>query len=147
MLAIKTVTTEGKELDIVRQLFASYQKELDEDLCFQQFEDELNWPLKKYAPPHGIIFLAYYNDFPAGCIALMPLPPENDSSIREMKRLYVKPAFREYGIGRALIEKLITTARALGYHVMKLDTLQKLGPAIHLYNRYGFKETTSYYNN
>jgi putative acetyltransferase len=147
MLVIKTVDTEGKELDIVRQLFTGYQKELDEDLCFQSFDAELKEPLKKYGPPSGIIYLAYYNDEPAGCIALMPLPPGNGKRTCEMKRLYVLPGFREHRIGRVLIEKLLETATAMGYEVMKLDTLQKLGPALHLYKKYGFTETTSYYDN
>jgi putative acetyltransferase len=147
MLVIKTVDTEGKELDIARQLFAGYQKELDEDLCFQSFDAELKEPLKKYGPPSGIIYLAYYNDEPAGCIALMPLPEENGKKICEMKRLFVKPGFRRYKIGRKLIEQLLAAAKALGYDTMKLDTLQKLQPAIHLYNKYGFVETTSYYQN
>lgn len=147
MLAIQPVTTEGKELDIVRELFAGYQKELDEDLCFQSFETELREPLKKYGSPLGIIYLAYYNDQVAGCIALMPLPDENGKRICEMKRLYVKPGFREHKIGRSLIEKLVNKAKELGYDIMKLDTLQKLQAAIHLYKQYGFIETTSYYEN
>jgi putative acetyltransferase len=64
-----------------------------------------------------------------------------------MKRLFVKPGFRRYKIGRKLIEQLLAAAKALGYDTMKLDTLQKLQPAIHLYNKYGFVETTSYYQN
>ena len=147
MLAIKTVDREGKELDIIREFFAGYQKELDEDLCFQSFDAELKEPLKKYGPPTGIIYLAYYNDIPAGCIALMPLSPGKGAGTCEMKRLYVLPAYRQYKIGRALIEKLLVTAAELGYHTMKLDTLQKLEPAIHLYKKYGFIETTSYYPN
>jgi putative acetyltransferase len=147
MLAIQAVISEGKELDIVRDLFAGYQKELDEDLCFQSFGTELKEPLKKYGPPSGIIYLAYYNEEPVGCIALMPLTSENDKRICEMKRLYVKPEFRRYKIGRALIEKLLETAKEIGYDIMKLDTLQKLEAAIHLYKKYGFVETTSYYQN
>jgi len=147
MLAIKIVTTEGEALNIVRELFTAYQQELDEDLCFQSFNDELKDPLKKYGPPSGTICLAYYNDVPAGCIALMPLPDEQERKICEMKRLYVKPDFRSKKIGVALVEKLLNTAKELGYQTMKLDTLQKLQPAIRLYKQYGFTETTSYYKN
>ena len=147
MLAIKTVATESKELDIVRQLFADYQKELDEDLCFQSFGAELKEPLKKYGPPSGIIYLAYYDDEVAGCIALMPLAPVGDQKACEMKRLYVKPAYRLHKIGKALVERLLEAAKELGYDIIKLDTLSKLQPAKQLYKQYGFIETTSYYTN
>jgi putative acetyltransferase len=147
MLAIKTVTSEGKELDIVRELFADYQKELGEDLCFQSFDAELKAPLKKYGPPSGIIYLAYYNNEVAGCIALMPLSSDDGIKTCEMKRLYVKPEHRQHKVGKALVEQLINTAKELGYERMKLDTLQKLQPAIQLYVKYGFLETTSYYEN
>jgi putative acetyltransferase len=147
MVAIKAVSTEGKELEIIRKLFADYQKELDEDLCFQRFGAELKEPLKKYGPPRGIIYLAFYNGEPAGCIALMPLADENGRKVCEMKRLYVIPAFRQFRIGRQLVDTLLDKARQLGYGLMKLDTLGKLGPAIALYGKCGFRETTSYYDN
>lgn len=146
MLAVHVVTTEGKELDIARELFADYQKELGEDLCFQSFAAELANPLTKYGPPDGVIFLALYKGEAAGCIALLPLKGEGAKTC-EMKRLYVKPGFRERRIGRVLIEHLLQKARELGYEVMKLDTLERLAPAIHLYKRYGFIETNSYYTN
>jgi putative acetyltransferase len=145
MVAIKAVSTEGKELEIVRKLFADYQKELGEDLCFQSFEAELKEPLKKYGA--GVIYLALYNGEPAGCIALAPLADENGRKACEMKRLYVVPGLRQFGIGRQLVDALLDKARELGYGVMKLDTLGKLGPAIELYKNHGFRETTSYYDN
>lgn len=64
-----------------------------------------------------------------------------------MKRLYVKPAFRKHKIGEALAMQLLKTASASGYKVMKLDTLQKLQPAIKLYEKLGFRNTTAYYRN
>lgn len=147
MLEIISVTTEGKELEIVRQLFAGYQKELDEDLCFQSFDSELKEPLKKYGPPTGIIYLALFNGTPAGCIALTDLPATNERKSCEMKRLFVLPAFRKHQIGRRLVEQLLETAKSIGYEIMKLDTLDKLQPAIRLYRQYGFLETTAYYPN
>lgn len=143
MLHIKAITAEGKELEIIRELFADYQKELDEDLCFQSFEAELDDPLAKYAPPEGALFLAYWNDDVAGCIALQYL----DEGVCEMKRLYVKPDFRKHRIGEALSLHLMSVAKALGYHTMKLDTLQKLQAAIHLYKKIGFEQTAAYYAN
>jgi len=143
MLKIKAVTQEGKGLDIIRELFSSYQKELGEDLCFQSFDAELLDPLKKYGPPRGVLFLAYWNDQVAGCIALQDI---GDAAC-EMKRLYVTPELRKHKIGEALAGHLLNTAKQLGYNVMKLDTLQKLQPAIRLYQKLGFNITTAYYKN
>jgi ribosomal protein S18 acetylase RimI-like enzyme len=143
MLTIQSIIAEGKELDLIRELFTNYQKELDEDLCFQSFDAELQNPLKKYAPPKGTLFLACWNNEVAGCIALQDL----EGGVCEMKRLYVKPDFRKHKIGEALTLHLLKTAKDIGYTTMKLDTLQKLQPAIQLYKKLGFIETTAYYPN
>lgn len=149
MLHIKPITEEGVELDIIRQLFRDYEKELDENLCFQSFEAELKEPLKKYGPPSGDLLLAYWEYEPgniqvAGCIALTKM---NEEGACEMKRLYVKPAFRKNKIGKILVEKLLHSAKEKGYTTMRLDTLTKLQPAISLYENYGFKNISAYYHN
>ena len=96
MLRIKHIIEEGKELDIIRDLFREYENELNEDICFQRFDEELKNPLKKYGPPSGDLVLAYWEDEIAGCIALTKM---NDAEACEMKRLYVKPSFRKNKIG------------------------------------------------
>ena len=73
MLQIRQITEEGSELNIVRELFREYEKELDEDICFQSFEDELKDPLKKYGPLYGDLLLATWDNEAAGCIALTKL--------------------------------------------------------------------------
>lgn len=143
MLSIKAITEEGTELATAIQLFKDYALELNADLCFQSFDAELADPLKKYGAPKGALFLAYYNNEAAGCIALQPLA---DGSC-EMKRLYVKPNFRQYKIGKALVDQLLITAKELGYSNIKLDTLQRLQPAIQLYKKLGFIESEAYYKN
>jgi len=143
MLSIKAITQQGHELSTAIQLFKDYALELNADLCFQSFDAELADPLKKYGAPKGALFLAYYNNDAAGCIALQPLP---DGSC-EMKRLYVKPSFRKYKIGDALVQQLLETAKTLGYKTMKLDTLERLQAAINLYKKHGFIVTNAYYQN
>lgn len=138
------IQQEGWLLDEVRKLFREYELELDENLCFQSFEEELKNPLRKYGPPKGAIYLAKWNNEVAGCVALKPLV---ERGACEMKRLYVKPHYRKHKIGKILVEQLIKDAQMLGYTKMKLDTLEKLQPAIGLYKQYGFVETTSYYEN
>jgi GNAT superfamily N-acetyltransferase len=144
MISIKAIDQEGDELNMARQLFVDYQKELDADLCFQSFNQELAQPLKKYGPPNGLLLLAFYQDAVAGCIALTPM---QQAGTCEMKRLYVKPAFRQHQIGIALVEKLVAEAKLLGYTTMRLDTLEKLKPAIQLYRKFGFSDTSAYYHN
>ena len=92
MLRIKHIIEEGKELDVIRDLFREYEEELNEDICFQSFDEELKDPLKKYGLPDGDLMLAYWNDEVAGCIALTKM---KDAGACEMKRLYVRPEFRK----------------------------------------------------
>lgn len=144
MLRIIKILPGDAALETVRQLFLDYAAELQEDLCFQSFEAEVKDPMKKYGPPAGALFLAYWNNEPAGCIALQPL---SAAGVCEMKRLYVQPAFRKYGIGRSLVEELLKAAKEIGYVNMRLDTLDRLQPAIKLYQQYGFKVINAYYEN
>jgi putative acetyltransferase len=144
MLRIKHIIEEGDELNTIRELFREYEKELNEDICFQSFEEELKTPLKKYGLPDGDLMLAYWNDDVAGCIALTKM---KDAGVCEMKRLYVKPEFRKNKIGRILIEELMNSAKERNYEKMRLDTFLKLESAVHLYKKYGFENISAYYNN
>ncbi len=144
MLRIQKISSDVAALETVRQLFLEYADELQENLCFQSFDAEVKDPLKKYGPPKGALFIAYWNEAPAGCIALQPL---KEDGVCEMKRLYVKPSFRKYGIGKALVEQLLEASCQLGYRSMRLDTLERLQPAIKLYEQYGFKVINAYYEN
>ena len=144
MIQIKHITTEGAELETARHLFKEYSDELAVDLCFQSFDAELKDPLKKYGPPHGSLLLAYYNGVAVGSVALQQLPEEG---VCEMKRLFVQPAFRKYKIGDMLVDAIVKEAKRIGYTKMKLDTLERLQAAIHLYLKYGFIITNAYYHN
>ena len=144
MLRIKHIVQEGSDLDTIRELFREYEKELNEDICFQDFEQELKHPLKKYGPPSGDLILAYWEDEVAGCIALTKT---KDHGACEMKRLYVRPNFRKNKIGKMLVEDLLTSARERDYKIMRLDTFIKLEAAIKLYQQFGFRNIEPYYNN
>ncbi len=160
MLQLIQIKEEGTLLDEIRTLFREYEKELDENLCFQSFEAEVNDPLKKYGSSKGVLYIAEWNHKVAGCIALTDISESISTSLNvaadasttlstvcEMKRLYVRPQFRKHKIGKAMVEQLMKDAEQLGYRTMKLDTLKKLQPAITLYKQYGFTETTAYYEN
>ncbi len=144
MLDIQKVTTEGPALESIKSLFKAYLTELNEDLCFQSFDSEIDNPLYKYSAPVGALFIASYNAIPVGCIALQPL---QEPQTCEMKRLYVDPEYRNLKIGNALVKALLQEAQSLGYTTMKLDTLERLQAAIQLYLKFGFETVTAYYDN
>jgi ribosomal protein S18 acetylase RimI-like enzyme len=131
------------ELPAIRELFRDYEAGLDVDLCFQGFEEELATLPSKYSRPRGGIWLAVKGGQFAGCVALRPL----DVETAEMKRLYVRPAFRGLGIGRKLAEHVLTEAAAAGYRSICLDTLPTMTGAIALYCSLGFVEIEPYYKN
>ena len=141
-MIIQYVETPG-EIDEIRRLFLEYEAYLDVDLSFQSFKEELAGLPGKYAPPDGILLLAWEGLESAGCGALRKL----DSGICEMKRLFVKPKFRGMCLGTTLAKRLIYEAIRLGYSTMLLDTLDRLKAAMMIYESLGFVRTKPYYQN
>ena len=126
-----------------RELFVEYQQRLGVSLCFQGFDRELATLPGDYARPRGRLLLARIAGEPAGCVALRPLGERE----AEMKRLFVRPAYRGMGIGRTLAECAIDEARALGYATLRLDTLPEMREAQALYAELGFADTPPYNDN
>jgi putative acetyltransferase len=127
----------------VRELMREYAASLGVDLAFQDFEDELASLPGPYTAPRGCILLAYADGELAGCVALRPL----GECVCEMKRLWVRARFRGRGIGAQLTEAAIAHAAALGYGLMRLDTLAGMTSAQRLYEKLGFREIAAYYAN
>jgi putative acetyltransferase len=135
----QAITTE--DIVVARELFGEYAAWLGVDLRFQGFAAELAGLPGLYAPPRGRLLLAHAETGTAGCVALRPL----DDSVCEMKRLFVRPAFRGRGLGRRLAETVIAEARAIGYASMRLDSLASLVAATKLYESLGFARIPAYY--
>jgi GNAT superfamily N-acetyltransferase len=144
MLILKHITQNDADLETARHLFKEYADELDVDLCFQHFDEELQDPLKKYGAPSGSLLLAFWNNEPVATVALQAL---DENGVCEMKRLFVQAPYRKYGIGESLVKAILMEAKKLGYTKMKLDTLERLKAAIALYLKHGFIITTAYYHN
>jgi len=132
MLAITTAA----DVDEFRALLLEYAAATGLDLSFQNFDEEVATLPGHYDP----ILLARWGDALAGCVALRPYG-EQDC---EMKRLYVRPEFRAYGVGRALALRVIEEARLRGYRAMRLDTLPSMQSAIRLYESLGFVDIEPY---
>ena len=137
------VVRSGRELGAARDLFAAYAASLPVDLDYQDFGSEVSELPGKYAPPKGELLVAWdAADRPVACIGLRPL---DDGRTCEMKRLYVLPEARSFGLGKALTDAVIEAAKARGYSSLRLDTLPTMIRAADLYERMGFRRIDPYY--
>jgi ribosomal protein S18 acetylase RimI-like enzyme len=150
MLKIVTAET-GAQYDQVRQLLVEHiewdtsqvaKMGLDAqaalDFYYASGEEELPGV---YAPPEGRMLLATHSARPAGCGAFHRMSPDTC----EMKRMYVRPEFRQMRIGRQLTEILIAAAQQSGYGVMRLETTTFMDKAIAMYSSFGFRACPPYY--
>lgn len=134
-------------LEATREIFREYAVGLGVDLCFQNFEQELAQLPGDYVAPQGALLLAFVDDELAGCGAMRPLPEVDYANACEMKRLYVRRAFRRFGLGRVLAQALMDRATEAGYSAMLLDTLDDMEAARGLYESLGFETIPPYYFN
>lgn len=132
-----------RRIEDVRELFLEYADWLDADLSFQDFDGELEHLPGDYAEPHGALFLAMRGTHPAGCVGVRLL----EEGTCEMKRLWVRPKFRGQALGARLAGAALDAGIRLGYHRMRLDTLEWMKDAIRLYHSLGFRRISAYYDN
>ncbi len=142
-----TTPTSAEELHATREIFREYAAGLGVDLCFQGFEEELADLPGDYSAPRGALLLARVDGTIAGCCALRPLDTSDYPGAAEMKRLYVRKAFRGFGLGRQLAEAVLDSARQAGYDCVLLDTLDDMEAARALYEDLGFEAIEPYYHN
>lgn len=133
--------------DAAREVLREYAQGLSVDLAFQNFDAELAALPGEYDAPSGQLLLALVDDQVAGCGAFRALADVDYANACEMKRLYVRPAFRRFGLGRQIAQALIDAARQAGYSTMLLDTLDDMEAARELYTSLGFEEVAPYYYN
>ena len=134
----------ARDIPEIARLFAAYEQHIGVDLSYQGFADEVASLPGKYAPPHGQLLIARDRAASAiGCVALRPLA---EPGCCEMKRLFVAPAARGLGLGRALMEAIVSEAARLGYRAVRLDTLPTMTAAIAMYRAAGFEPIAPYYD-
>ena len=139
--------TTPEALALTREIFQEYADSLDVDLDFQGFADELASLPGDYAEPRGDLVLAMVEGQVAGCCALRPIDDVDYANACEMKRLFVRPAFRSLGLGRLLVDYILTSAAQRGYDCILLDTLDSMESARALYADFGFEDIPPYYHN
>jgi ribosomal protein S18 acetylase RimI-like enzyme len=143
MAALEIVLSQAESPEHVataRDLFREYSDAIGTDLEYQDFSAELAGLPAPYAPPGGALFIARIGADVAGCVALRPV----GAGVGEMKRLYVREAYRSFGLGKRLVEAVIGSARQAGYAELRLDTLPGMAAAQALYRRLGFLEIPPY---
>ncbi len=119
-------------------LFREYALLIQCEHCFVHFEEELKILNQMYGAPNGGIILVWAGEDVIGCVAIRKM----NEGIAELKRMYLKTEFRNFGLGKKLLKEAETLAKSLGYHHLYLDTMPKLKPAIHLYESAGFDRYT-----
>ncbi len=141
------IPSSAQEWQATHEILRDYQASLDVSLDFQHFEAELADLPGAYAPPTGVILLALIDGAVAGCGGFRNLPDADDANACEMKRLFVRPVFRRFGLGRLLALDLIDRALVAGYSAVLLDTLDEMEAARGLYASLGFEEVPPFYFN
>lgn len=145
--SIEIAGAQPQDIDETRRIFREYADGLGVDLCFQRFDEELAGLPGDYAAPRGALLLARVDGKLAGCCALRPLDAADYPNAAEMKRLFVRKAFRGLGLGRRLAEAILDAARQAGYACVLLDTLDDMEAARALYGDLGFEDIPPYYHN
>lgn len=126
----------AEDIAACKSIFRAFSEWLPIDLGFQNFEAEM----ARFPEGYVHLLIAKKGSKPVGAVALK----EHDKDTCEMKRLYMLPEAQGTGAGRAICERLMADAKALGYKVMLLDSLRRLEAAVALYHKLGFEETTPY---
>jgi putative acetyltransferase len=139
--------TDAAQVIAAQALLRDYAQGLGVDLCFQNFDTECASLPGEYAAPSGVLLVAWADGQPAGCVALRALPGVDYANACEMKRLFVRPAYRRLGLGRLLAVQLLNHATQLGYSSLLLDTLDDMEAAREMYASLGFEDIPPYYFN
>ena len=141
MMLIEATTTE--DFNEAALLFLEYANGLGIDLGFQQFKEELKTLPIMYRRPTGILYLMRVNNESVACTGVRKI----GENIAELKRMYVREAYRKMGVAQKLLDASLLFAKEAGYEKIRLDTLDTMLPAMTLYEKNGFQKIPAYYFN
>ena len=116
------------------------------NICLEGYSKEL----EGLPAPYLTLLMATVDGIAAGCVALKAIASAaiTESRACELKRLWVDPRFRGYGLGRRLMEEALAWARQGQFEAMYLDTVPAAMPeAIRLYEAMGFTQVERYNEN
>ena len=139
MIEVLTAKTHD-QLEAVRFLVLAHASSLREHPGSDQIRADAEGLPGPYAPPRGRLYLAQLDSMPAGCVALKGL----EDTTGEVKRMFVLATARRHGVGHALMERLMSDARHMGYQKLRLGTLDEMLAAQSLYRELGFVEIPRY---
>jgi putative acetyltransferase len=137
------VISQPGQYDTARLMFREYADSITTDLCFQSFQEELQQIETQYGLPTGGIILLKFNDEWIGCAGIRRI----NEHTAELKRMYIRPPYQGKGLGHELLNASLQLAKSLHYSKLRLDTLETMKVAQHLYKHAGFEETEPYYRN
>lgn len=129
-----------EDFQLAVDLFKEYADQIDTDLSFQNFEEEMENIEHQYSKPWGTLYLIRQKEELAGCFAIRKF----ESTVCELKRMYLREKVRGGGLGKTMLLRAIEAARSMQYQRMRLDTLPTMKPAIELYQKIGFYEIDAY---
>jgi GNAT superfamily N-acetyltransferase len=138
-LSLKKAET-AMDFENGKRLFKQYIQSLDFALTFQDVDRELAEIAIEYNAPTGILLLAYNDDKAIACAGVRKI----DSSIAELKRMFVDPGYRGLQLGQQLLQMALDATKQLGYTSIRLDTVPSMRSAIKLYESVGFREIDPY---
>ena len=143
-MVVEAATSEADWADAAR-LVRAYLTTLPFEVDFQaDVAHELRDLATVYGPPGGVLFLG--RDAAGRTVGVVGVK-RFDEHDAELKRMYLEPAARGTGLGRALADTAIAAARSLGYRRLLLDTVSRLAAAVALYQSLGFVEIDAYRHN
>jgi drug/metabolite transporter (DMT)-like permease/GNAT superfamily N-acetyltransferase len=136
------VATSPEQREKVRELVVETMTNMAAHLGLpmSNFDDELAHFDEWYDGPRGRALLATVDGAPAAAVVLRPWG-DGDA---ELRRLYVRPAFRRRGLARMLVRAAVAEAKELGYRRVVLMTSDEFEGAADLYTSEGFAPIEPY---
>jgi putative acetyltransferase len=113
--------------------------------CFEKLQEEIDGLPDHYRKHSGEMLVAYADGAAAGCVTYRAIPGIGGAC--EMKRLWVRPAFRGARLSERLVLTSIERAAAGGFDAIYLDTFPAtMRSAYEMYLRLGFKPCAPYHD-